>query len=124
MEKEIEFEAMLPRDKVIDYLQDFIKSYKEGKIFVQSGERTVELKPEDQVKVEAEAKQSESKGKFSLKLSWKKVAEERDQPELKICAKAPAPKAEDDRPVVKKAIQQPAQSAGVPQFKSAKPKSA
>ncbi|MCA9482928.1 MAG: amphi-Trp domain-containing protein [Nitrospina sp.] len=86
--REVSLKAKFEQSKVISYLEDLIKSMKEGTICVQQGTDIVTLKPSNYIEVELEASIKKSKERLSLELSWRADKEE-EEPEFSISATEP-----------------------------------
>jgi amphi-Trp domain-containing protein len=96
IDKEIFYQGTMEKEKALKYLEDLVKSCKEGKICVQDGENYVTLEPQDVVKLKATAEQDEGKEKFSLKLSWYKQRKPDQEASLKISSKEPKAKSSEE----------------------------
>ncbi|GAB7023114.1 amphi-Trp domain-containing protein [Salidesulfovibrio brasiliensis] len=71
MEKQkLDVKITLPYQEAIDYLEDMLKSLKDGKVVVQKGTEYVSMTPGETVTMELGAKTKKNKQKFSFEISW------------------------------------------------------
>jgi amphi-Trp domain-containing protein len=70
-ENEINVESMLELPQAVAYLEDIVRSLKEGHVYVEHGDNKLEMTPEPNVKVGLKAKQKRDKQSISLKISWR-----------------------------------------------------
>ena len=80
--------------EVIIYLEDLVKSLKDGKVVVQQEESYVDLNLPETASVVVEAKNKKGKAKFSLELSWH-MAPVVETGKVCIGSKVPEAKAEE-----------------------------
>jgi amphi-Trp domain-containing protein len=69
---EVELKDKMEIEKAIEYIENLLAGIKKGKVFIQHGEKVVEITPEKNVKLEVEAEQKKGKEKVSIKLTWHK----------------------------------------------------
>lgn len=86
--REVSLKAKFEQSKVIAYLEDLVKSMKEGTICVQQGTDIVTLKPSNYIEVELEASIKKHKERLSLELCWR-VEKDEEEPEFSISANEP-----------------------------------
>ena len=72
-------------------LEDFLKSFKEKTVCLQSGDEFVTLKPNGPISMEMEAVTGKGKQKFTLELSWLEETVPTDPTGLVISSKEPEP---------------------------------
>lgn len=98
-EKKIEFKQTMKTGQLVEYFQDIIKSFKEGKVVVAHEDEHVELTPPDIVLVEIEAKQKKNSEKFSLEIFWMATSKSKDEgKKLCISSEIPEPAEEEEKP--------------------------
>lgn len=68
--RETKYETVADLAKAVTYLEDVIRSLRDGSISVGNGEEKLVLKPTDQVKVKVEATKKSHKEAISVRLSW------------------------------------------------------
>lgn len=88
--KEIRVKGAVTLKTAAAYLQDIVSGLKSGTIRVQNCDDQLTLEPEDLIDVEIEAKQRAGKESIVMELSWRKMAEQDQELDLKIAAQAPA----------------------------------
>ncbi len=87
--KDLRFKGKMEIGRVIAYLEDLIKSLREGTLYVQQGEEYVALHPVELMKLEVEAGRKDEKERLMFEISWKKEATIPSQSELKITPSEP-----------------------------------
>jgi amphi-Trp domain-containing protein len=99
--KEVELKQKLEIERAIEIIENLLAGIKKGKLFIQHGDKVVEITTEKNVKLEVEAEQKKDKEKISIKLSWskkdlekeiektKKAKEKQDEEVFKITQTAP-----------------------------------
>jgi len=90
MEKrEINIKSKMEKNKVISYLDDLVRSLKEGTVCVQQGTEIVTLRPSSHIEMEMEASMKKHKERICIELTWN-VDQEKEEPEFSITASEPA----------------------------------
>lgn len=79
--RETKHETVADLAKAVTYLEDVIRSLRDGSISVGNGAEKLVLKPSDQVKVKVEATKKSHKETISVRLSWQTEAENGEAPE-------------------------------------------
>lgn len=74
-------------DEAVAYMEDLLKSLKQGKVVLQKGEEFVSMTPSDQVFIEVGAKAKKDRKKFSFEISWTEC----DDSDMKITHNDPIP---------------------------------
>jgi amphi-Trp domain-containing protein len=69
--KGVSLETSLPLGQAVDYLEDLVRSLRQGRVVVQKGKEYIQLTPAALVKIELEAVRKKDKEKFVLELSWR-----------------------------------------------------
>ena len=82
--EKVGIKGKMEKKKAVCYLEDLLKSFKEGTIFLQQGGEQVTLKPAHLVEVELEASAKKGKEKLHIELSWKNEKTLEDTTGLKI----------------------------------------
>ncbi len=95
--KELRFKGKMEIHSVISYLEDLIKSLREGTLYVQQGDEYVALHPVELMKLEVEASRKEEKERLMFEISWKKEATIPCQSELKITPSEPEKETKEKR---------------------------
>jgi amphi-Trp domain-containing protein len=105
---EVSMKANMGLAQVVEYLETFISSLKQGKVYVEQGDNIIVLSPPDNVDVELEAVEKKGKQKFTLELAWRKKASSTSETGFKISATMPESLAgaEDDVEVDEEASDQ------------------
>jgi amphi-Trp domain-containing protein len=70
--KEVEMKSKMEIEKAIEVVESLLAGLKKGKVFVQHGDKVVEITPEKTVKLEVEAEQKKDKEKISVRMTWHK----------------------------------------------------
>jgi amphi-Trp domain-containing protein len=70
--KEVEMKSKMEIEKAIEVIESLLSGLKKGKVFVQHGDKVIEITPEKTVKLEVEAEQKKDKEKISVKMTWHK----------------------------------------------------
>ena len=86
---EVSMKANMELTQVVAYLETFISSLKQGKVYVEQGDNVIVLSPPDNVDVELEAVEKKGKQKFSLELVWRRKAAGTVDTGFKISATMP-----------------------------------
>ena len=71
MKQKIEVEGAIELKRAVDYLEQILRSIKEGSILVRYGDQHLKLTPGPVVQFEFEAKQEKDKQELSFELTWK-----------------------------------------------------
>jgi amphi-Trp domain-containing protein len=71
MKQEIEVEGTIELKKAVEYLEQILRSLKDGTVFVQCGDKQLALTPAPVVQFQFEAKQKKDKQEISFELTWK-----------------------------------------------------
>ena len=89
--KKVSLKGRFDQNMAVSYLEDLVRSFKEGTVCVQHGAEFVSLKPSDSVEFEIEANQKKGKEELNLQLSWKIPQEEgqEENQEFKISSSEP-----------------------------------
>jgi|GEM_PF-781404 amphi-Trp domain-containing protein len=69
--KGVSLETTLPLGQAVDYLEDLVRSLRQGRVVVQKGQESIQLTPAALVEVELEAVRKKDKEKFVLEISWR-----------------------------------------------------
>ncbi len=88
--------GMMDYDSVVNFFEDFIKSFKEKTICVQRGEDFITLKPSDSMEVEIEASVKKGKQKISIELEWREEVPVENDVAFKVSAVEPEPAPEPE----------------------------
>jgi amphi-Trp domain-containing protein len=70
MKQQIEVEGAIELEKAVEYLEQILRSIKDGSVFVQYGDQELSLTPGPVVQFEFEAKQKKDKQELSFELTW------------------------------------------------------
>ncbi len=70
--KEVEMKSKMEIEKAIEVIESLLAGLKKGKVFVQHGDKVIEITPEKMVKLEVEAEQKKDKEKIYVKMTWHK----------------------------------------------------
>ncbi|MCA1989485.1 MAG: amphi-Trp domain-containing protein [Desulfarculus sp.] len=90
--KGVSLETTLPLGQAVDYLEDLVRSLRQGRVVVQKGKEFIQLTPAALVEIELEAVRKKDKEKFVLELSWRVDADARhDEHQVRIGSQPAAP---------------------------------
>ncbi len=110
--KGIAVKGTMDFNSVVSFLEDVVKSFKEGKVVVQRGEEFVTLTPAENMEVEVEAAEKKGKQKLSIELEWRAEVELAGAVPFKVSADEPElPEPELPEPELPEP-EAPAQDAG------------
>ena len=70
--KEVQMKSKMEIEKAIEVIESLLAGLKKGKVFVQHGDKVIEITPEKMVKLEVEAEQKKDKEKIYVKMTWHK----------------------------------------------------
>lgn len=70
MQSEVRIKTNMGADRVADFLQDLVNSFKEGTVCIEKGTEFVTLKPGKDIAVEIGAAYKKDKQKLHIELSW------------------------------------------------------
>ena len=87
-EKEIGYKRMVDTREAISYLEALARSFQDGRIVVEHGEKALDLEPPSVVVLEIEAKQKKDKTKFGFEIAWKHTSDNDGGEPLKISSGA------------------------------------
>jgi amphi-Trp domain-containing protein len=87
-DKQIGYKRMVDIREAIAYLEALARSFQDGRILVEHGDKTLDLEPPSVVVLEIEAKQKKDKTKFGFEIAWKHTAEKDGAEPLKISSGA------------------------------------
>ena len=79
---EFEFESLVDKDTIVQYLETITKGFKTGHISLATKGETILLDPNGLMKLEIEAKNKQSRSKILIKVSWKDTGRVSIQQEL------------------------------------------
>ena len=83
-EKSIGFKRMVGIHEAVSYLEALAKGFRDGRIVVEHGGKTLDMEPPSVVVLEIEAKQKKDKNKFGFEIAWKNDAEQEGGEPLRI----------------------------------------
>jgi amphi-Trp domain-containing protein len=83
-EKTVSFKRMVDIHEAIAFLEALAKSFREGRIVVEHGDKSLDMTPPSVVVLEIEAKQKKDKTKFGFEIAWKNDANPEGAEALKI----------------------------------------
>ena len=91
--KEVELEGIVDMDQAIDFVDGLLAGMKSGTIYLEKGNETLVLCPEEEVEIEIKGSQKKGKGKISFELSWEKEEIEQipEPVEFRIYSDTPEP---------------------------------
>ena len=95
--KEIALEGLVDMGQAIDFVDGLLAGMRSGTIYLEKGNETLILCPEEEVEIEIKGSQKKGKGKISFELSWEKEEiEEIPEPvEFRIYSNMPEPETND-----------------------------
>lgn len=83
--RELQAELHMALPELVSYLEALVNGLREGRVYLQQGEQSVDLCPSQSVTLEIEAKQKKDKDKISIEMSWRRnPVREGRSPELQI----------------------------------------
>lgn len=77
------------REEVTGYLEDLVKSLRNGKIVVEQNGHFIALTLPETLEIELEARQKKEKGSISIEISWKEPETVSEPAGIKISSEEP-----------------------------------
>lgn len=96
MKNELTIKKNATASEVVNILTDLAKTFKEGKVCIESGKKNIVLKPSGDIYVEIEAEVKKDKEKLSIEMSWRQVEQQKEaESSLKISSTEPVSEPSD-----------------------------
>ena len=77
------------REEVTGYLEDLVKSLRNGKIVVEQNGHFIALTLPETLEIELEARQKKEKGSISIEISWKEPETASEPAKIRISSEEP-----------------------------------